>query len=1485
MNENTIDSLNFTVVLDDADFNKRVKSDIEAAKDLNVSVSRLLEMKRKVASVEARAAKGRADTTKEALARQKIALAEERVATQTQKTALAQQKVATETARTAKARAQLNRIETGITYNYTSQSRLLRDLAGLAGAYLSVRGLGLFLSNVARITGEMETQRIALRTMLGDMAKADQVLGDVERMALKSPYTFSDLTKYTKQLAAFGSSSDTVVDELKMAADLAAGVGADMGLIILAWGQIRSATVLRGQELRQLTETGLPIMEELAKVLSDVEGRAVSVGEVFDLVSKRAVSFDMVRKAFVNMTSEGGKFYQMQEALSESIEGRISNLKDAFEAMMRSIGEQNSDRIKNAIDTARRWMEHYQTVGKVLAALVVTFGTYKAALLAVSAAHKVAGFVENIRLIAMMRKEVGLLTATQQAFNVASRSNLYIALASAVLGVVAAVTTFNKRQEEAVRTAGRASQTYEQERREIKRLIDAAGDETRSRDERRRAVDELNNAYGQYLGGLVKETSTARDLAAAYDSVTDALRRKYLEEQRTAMTGGAQEQAGTAQAGFWGFLKKTLSGAGLTPQAMGAAIARLQNAFGLDGSGWGAMDIYKEILAAVTAGGGKLSSRRKGDLYRRAYDLTESRDALAGAERQFRQFADGFNQAVEEAASGADHAADQILTKASTIADGIRATMQRIKSLEAVAKGAGLTDAQVKELQGLRDDLEDMNASFKAITGEDFAKSGAATRKYTSANDDFYKRLERDIRRYTEQIEQAEIDAMEEGDEKTLAAIEHGHQQRTQAIREAYEDELAQLARTDAENGRRFDPAKDPRAQSLLRKYGKAFIAEDLKHENELAAAEKKILDEREANRLAYLERYGSLKEKETAITEKYRQRISAMPAGDTYGIKLLEGQRDEELAAIRREYTELYALVFTDAARLGDNLLARAIEETQRQIHKAANDGDIKALSELYERLRGLMDERTGRSTWGVGGIVRALRDLRAPEVTTGDRVAMENDIERRSSALALLEKSGRELLDVIRSAGEALESWPGVLGQIGSTLAGLAGDADKLMTALVSSNRGEIATAGIGAALNILQMIGAQIADNRQELERWEAAVRNAEQAARLRRIDAAAGGDDSIFGLGSPYKSAIEGVKKYTQAMAELAAMEDALAGGMVQTGTRKAVSWGNVGKGTGAGAAAGAALGSIIPGIGTAIGAAVGAAIGLVTGALTTRTEPVFESLLSHYGNLVDADFNLNQQILDDYDKLDETTRSIVDNWQAIREKAMQSQQEMRDNLSAVVGDMADTIRDKLVEAWRSRDIYKAIDDIGDYAGGVIEDLIEQGVFASIFGNVFKNLQTGMEASFAPGGDQDITDDLAGFLEVYPGLLETFAAAMDQARVTAEQMTGLDLWKPGDGDSSTLAGGISKELIEGNSSLLASYINGIRADTSSMRSMMEPFFSRHLPTLSEHIASMDAHAANIARNTAETVQEIRQFYGAFRGVVTSSTNGGNAIRTTK
>ena len=223
-----------------------------------------------------------------------------------------------------------NRVEEAGKRNNTILEQMKNQMMGFAGLY----GIERLLKNVIQIGGEFEVQHIALQSILGDVQQANSMFEQMKELAVVSPFNFRQLAAYTKQVAAFGIPYEEMYDTTKRLADMAAGLGVDMGRLILAYGQVRSAAVLRGQELRQFTEAGIPLVQELAKEFTKLNGRAVSTAEVFELISKRAVPFEMVKKIMWDMTNEGGRFFDMQFVLSDTLAGKWSNLRDAWEIML-----------------------------------------------------------------------------------------------------------------------------------------------------------------------------------------------------------------------------------------------------------------------------------------------------------------------------------------------------------------------------------------------------------------------------------------------------------------------------------------------------------------------------------------------------------------------------------------------------------------------------------------------------------------------------------------------------------------------------------------------------------------------------------------------------------------------------------------------------------------------------------------------------------------------------------------------------------------------------------------------------------------------------------------------------------------------------------------------------------------------------------------------------------------------------------------------
>lgn len=243
----------------------------------------------------------------------------------------------------------------------------------------SVSQIGQYISKMVNVRKEMELQQRSLQVLLQSKDKANELWNQTLDLAVKSPFRVKELVTYTKQLAAYRIESDKLFETNKMLADVSAGLGVDMQRLILAFGQVKSASFLRGTELRQFTEAGIPMLEELSKYFEELYGRSVSVAEVFDMISKRMVTFTDVENVFQRMTNAGGVFFNMQEELSQTTAGMISNLQDSIDLMFNEIGKKNQGIINTAIKWARGLVNNWETVGMVMKGTLVTLAGYKIA--------------------------------------------------------------------------------------------------------------------------------------------------------------------------------------------------------------------------------------------------------------------------------------------------------------------------------------------------------------------------------------------------------------------------------------------------------------------------------------------------------------------------------------------------------------------------------------------------------------------------------------------------------------------------------------------------------------------------------------------------------------------------------------------------------------------------------------------------------------------------------------------------------------------------------------------------------------------------------------------------------------------------------------------------------------------------------------------------------------------------------------------------
>lgn len=301
--------------------------------------------------------------------------------------------------------------------------QLRNEFLGLYSIYAAQN----FLRAVVDIGGELENQKIAMASILQDEGKATTIFNQIKKLAVASPFGVMDLNQYAKQLSAYSIPYNELYDTMKRLADISAGVGVDMGRIILAFGQIKAAKFLKGTELRQLTEANIPMVDKLAERFSKLEGRIVSAGEVLDMISKKKVTFEDVKDVLWELTDDGGMFHNMQEVLSESAKSKWKNLADAIDIMLGDIAESMGSTLKWTAESLTTLAQNWKEVVPFIAVATAAFGTYRVAVYAGSRAMGVA----NATLIK------GTLAAKQKtAADLVMASN-YRTLTAAEKGLIA----------------------------------------------------------------------------------------------------------------------------------------------------------------------------------------------------------------------------------------------------------------------------------------------------------------------------------------------------------------------------------------------------------------------------------------------------------------------------------------------------------------------------------------------------------------------------------------------------------------------------------------------------------------------------------------------------------------------------------------------------------------------------------------------------------------------------------------------------------------------------------------------------------------------------------------------------------------------------------------------------------------------------------------------------------------------------------------
>lgn len=426
-----------------------------------------------------------------------------------------------------------------INETYQSQSMLVDNLVGKAIAYFSIQKLEQFATKLIEIRGEFEKQQVALQVILQSKDQADRLFSQVVDLGLKSPFSIMQLNSYVKGLAAYRIETDQLFDTTKRLADISSGLGVEMGRLILAYGQVRAASVLRGQEVRQFTEAGIPLIEALADQFTKLEGRVVSTNEVFDKISNRLVPFEMVRDVLFEMTDAGGVFFNMQEKQAETLGAKWKNLQDAIDVMYNSIGQDYQGFLKGMAEGLTSLTENWRSILGYIESAITALGTYKALSIATGSSDVLVKSLMTTRNVSedvakrFIRMQSGIsggfgrigmsVKALSASFKSFLATNGWMLLAAAIAGVAVKLYTA---YQEAQRLGNELAVIGEEGKKEVEVLTKSHGELTKKIKEatdgtiaRKEAIEQLNKQFGSYYGVMLTEANALQMIAGEYDNV------------------------------------------------------------------------------------------------------------------------------------------------------------------------------------------------------------------------------------------------------------------------------------------------------------------------------------------------------------------------------------------------------------------------------------------------------------------------------------------------------------------------------------------------------------------------------------------------------------------------------------------------------------------------------------------------------------------------------------------------------------------------------------------------------------------------------------------------------------------------------------------------------------------------------------------------------------------------------------------------------
>lgn len=598
----------------------------------------------------AKAAKLRKDV---AQADEKLRLSKERIRQAEERLILSQQRAARQAKNTGKA--------------FGEQESYLSNLIKKMAVYASFRQVGNFLTSVREVTAQFELQRVSLGAILQDANKGEQIFSQIKQFALNSPLSILDMTRYTKQLAAYKIEYDELFEMTKRFADISVGLGVDYQRIVLAAGQTRTATYLRASELKQFTELGVPLLEELSIKLSKMNGEMVSTAEVMDMISKRAISWELVKEVLYDMTDAGGMFYNMQIQQGNTLYGLWQKLGDAASVMYEQIGNTGwvNSGMKEAIQLLTELMRNWKAVGLTAATSILPAVAAMAAWkMATKALAKSVATATNERIVAEAKLATAMKGSDVAAQN-AARSSLAKAKADEAAAIAAqknataqsrlkmgfvslgktiasglgigiavmlvtnliykfyeALTNFRKLKRELGSIYTETATLQDQSVRNFESLADKAVHAAAGSKEQTDALQELNRTYRDILPQMALTIENLTKMKGKYDALTQSIREYVAEQQKQKAESAIMEYYGTKIRDAQNDVRERLYDQDLSATEVGRFFAEFEKVapkYGADT--WGA---FREAMLSAGVKDKKLIAK----IWKKEFEFTQ-RDILS----------------------------------------------------------------------------------------------------------------------------------------------------------------------------------------------------------------------------------------------------------------------------------------------------------------------------------------------------------------------------------------------------------------------------------------------------------------------------------------------------------------------------------------------------------------------------------------------------------------------------------------------------------------------------------------------------------------------------------------------------------------------------------------------------------------------------------------------------------------------------------------